>query len=385
MDQLTRSNMTRREFGLAALALGAGIAGRTAAQGSTAQSPVSAAGMPTFQVDPTWPRIPNGWTLGIVSSIRVDERDHVWILRRPRSVPADQTGPPGALLEFDADGNFLQQWGGPGDGYDWPENEHSFDVDPNGFIWITGNNPNFLRSKPDQKHDDMLLKFTKTGRFVLQIGGRNRSGGVKDTKSVHEAADCAFYAKTNEIFVADGYGNRRLVVFDGATGAFKRMWGAFGRPPVDRTEVPYGAPGVFDGGEGPEHFGIVHAVRVSTDGLVYVGDRDNRRVQVFTIDGKYLKQVFINMSAGPSRTACGIAFSPDAAQRLLYVCDFDHGRIFVFDRAPLAPLGSFGAKGTARGEFVDPHYLATDSKGNLYSSETAGGRRAQRFIFKGVA
>jgi DNA-binding beta-propeller fold protein YncE len=203
---------------------------------------------------------------------------------------------------------------------------------------------------------------------------------------VHEPAECAFSRTTNEIVVADGYGNRRIVVFDAKTGAFKRMWGAFGRPPVDHPAgVPYGEPGKFDGGEGPEHFGIVHAVRVSNDGLVYVGDRDNRRIQVFTLDGKYLRQVFINMSAGPSRTACGITFSPDAPQRFMYVADFDHGHVFVYDRRTLAPVGSFGEKGKRVGEFVDPHYLATDSRGNLYTSETAGGRRAQKFLFKGVA
>ena len=373
--------MTRREFGGAVLAVGTALTGRAA---SAAGQGVAPAGMPKFEVDPAWPKIPNGWTLGIVSSIRVDERDHVWLLRRPRSLQGDQKGPAAAVLEFDADGNYLQGFGGPGPGYDWPENEHSFDVDPNGFVWITGNNPNFGRTQPNAIHDDMLLKFSKTGRFVLQIGGRNKSGGVKDTMSVHEAADCAFHAKSNEIFVADGYGNRRVIVFDGNSGKFKRMWGAFGRAPVDTVETPYGAPGKFDGGEGPEHFGIVHAVRVSNDGLVYVGDRDNRRVQVFTLDGKYLKQVFVNMAAGPSRTACGLAFSPDARQRFLYVCDFEHGLVFVFNRDGLAPIGSFGAKGRAAGQFMDPHYMATDSKGNLYTSETAGGRRAQKFLFKGV-
>ncbi len=380
---MNRLTMTRREFGVAALAVGATLT-RPATAGA-AQSPAPPfAGMPTFQVDAAWPKIPNNWILGIVSSIRVDEQDHVWILRRPRSVRADTNGLTQAVLEFDADGNFLQGWGGPGDGFDWPENEHSFDVDPNGFVWITGNHPNFGRTMPDQKHDDMLLKFTRTGKFVLQIGGRNRSGGVKDTTSVHEAADCCFYRKTNEIFVADGYGNRRVIVFDGNSGQFKRMWGAFGRPPTDDIETPFGAPGKFDRGEGPEHFGIVHAVHVSNDGFVYVGDRDNRRVQVFTVDGKYLRQVFVNMAAGPSRTACGIALSRDASQRFLYVCDFDHGNVFVFNRATLTPIGSFGTKGNASGQFVDPHYLATDSKGNLYSAETAGGRRAQKFIFKGL-
>lgn len=375
--------LTRRRFGVAALALGAAIGRRRGVEAAPSQ----AAGLgraPTFEVDPSWLKIPNNWVFGPVTSIRVDERDHVWILQRPRSVPSElqaRVAPP--VLEFDPEGRYLRGWGGPGDGYDWPENEHGFDLDPNGFVWIAGNNPNFARSRPNQRYDDMLLKFSKSGRFVLQIGGRNRSKGNQDTTSVHEPAECAFSVKTNEIVVADGYGNRRVVVFDGTTGTFRRMWGAFGRQPVDHpADVPFGEPGRFDGGEGPEHFGIVHAVRVSNDGLVYVGDRDNRRVQVFTLEGKYLKQVFVNMTAGPSRTACGITFSPDAQQRLMYVCDFQHGLVFIFDRVTLAPLGSFGSQGKAPGQFVDPHYLATDSKGNLYTAETAGGRRAQKFVIK---
>ena len=376
--------ISRREFGAATLAVGAGLRGAPVGGAAPAQTSPAGRAAPTFEVDRAWLTIPNNWVFGPVTSIRVDEQDHVWILQRPRSVPSDQrarVAPP--VLEFDAQGRYLRGWGGPGAGYDWPENEHGFDLDPNGFVWITGNNPNFGRSRPDQSYDDMLLKFSKSGKFVLQIGGRNRSKGNQDTTSVHEPAECAFSAKTNEIVVADGYGNRRVVVFDGGTGKFKRMWGAFGRPPVEHpASVPFGEPGKFDGGEGPEHFGIVHAVRLSNDGHVYVGDRDNRRVQVFTLDGKYLKQVFVNMAAGPSRTACGIAFSPDAQQRIMYVADFEHGIVFMFDRATLAPLGSFGTKGKEVGQFADPHYLATDSKGNLYVAETAGGKRAQKFRIK---
>jgi hypothetical protein len=343
-----------------------------------------------------------------VTSVRVDEQDHVWVLCRPRSVPEAQraqAAPP--VLEFDTDGNFLRGWGGPGAGYDWPTNEHGFTDDPNGFIWIAGNNPNFGGSRPNATFDDMLLKFSKDGKFVLQIGGRDTCSGNKDTKNVHSPADCAFSQKTHEIFVADGYGNRRVAVFDGNTGTFRRMWGAFGKPPVDRdtgrtpgqpgeADYPsYGAPGDFDIGEGPEHFGIVHAIRISKDGQVYVGDRDNRRVQVFTLDGKYLKQVFINPWAGPSRTACGITFSPDAQERFMYVCDFDHGRIFIYDRKTLAALGSFGTQvpkerrketlAKSIGAFVDPHFSATDSTGSLYVAETAGGQRVQKFTFKGIA
>ena len=390
MDRLT---MTRRQFGMAALAVGATFADRTPAEAAAAQSPRPAKGTPIFQVDPNWPKIPNSWVFGPVTSIRVDERDHVWILQRPRSVAPEHKGheaPP--VLEYGADGNFLRGWGGPGAGYDWPENEHGFEV-ADGFVWIVGNNPNFGRSRPNQTFDNMLVKFSTSGKFALQIGGRNRVERASDTTALGEPADCCFHK--GEIFVADGYGNRRLIVFDGNTGKFKRMWGAFGRPPEDQPKnVPFGAPGVFDSGEGPELFGIVHAVRVSKDGMVYVGDRDNRRVQVFTLEGKYLRQVFINMAAGPSRTACGITFSGDAQQRIMYVCDFDHGVVFAYDRATLALLGSMGVPhaigsgskgGRTPGELIDPHYLATDSHGNLYSSETAGGRRAQKFIFKGFA
>lgn len=380
---MTPRNITRRTFGAAALAAGTAFKRAIEAEASAAQASPSG-GVPAFEVEPSWLKIPNNWVFGPVTSIRVDEQDHVWILQRPRSVPSDlraRAAPP--VLEFDAGGHYLRGWGGPGDGYDWPENEHGFDLDPNGFVWITGNNPNFGRSRPNQVYDDMLLKFSKSGKFVLQIGGRNASKGNHDTTSVHEPAECAFAPTTNEVVVADGYGNRRVVVFDGKTGTFKRMWGAFGRPPVEHpAHVPFGEPGTFDGGEGPEHFGIVHAVRVSRDGHVYVGDRDNRRVQVFTLDGKYLKQVFVNMAAGPSRTACGIAFSPDPQQRIMYVADFEHGMVFMFDRVTLSALGSFGRQGKNVGELVDPHYLATDSKGNVYTAETAGGRRAQKFRLK---
>jgi DNA-binding beta-propeller fold protein YncE len=387
----TGEGLTRRAFARVTLAIGAAAAGLSEPVFGQGVSREQAVGVPKFEVDAAWPRIPNKWIFGPVTSIRVDEQDHVWILQRPRSVRPEEkahVAPPG--LEFDTGGNFLRGWGGPGEGYDWPENEHGFDLDPNGFVWITGNNPNFGGSKPDQTYDDMLLKFSKSGKFVLQVGGRNRyttnknSGSAKDTTCVHEPAECAYYRKTNEIFVADGYGNRRVIVFDGNSGKFKRMWGAFGQPPADQpANENYGEPGKFDG-EGPDHFGIVHAVRVSNDGFVYVGDRDNRRVQVFTLDGKYLKQVFVNMAAGPSRTACGVTFSPDAHQQYMYVCDFDHGIVFVFNRETLALLGSFATKGKASGQLVDPHYLATDSKGNVYSAETAGGRRAQKFTFKGV-
>ena len=251
---MERRTISRREFGAAALAVGAGVSREWRADAAQA---APARGLPRFQVDALWPKIPNNWAFGPVTSIRVDEQDHVWILQRPRSVQGDQKGreaPP--VLEFDADGNFLNGWGGPGERLRLARQRARVRSGSERLRLDLGNNPNFGRTQPNQNYDDMLLKFTMSGRFVLQVGGRNRSGGVKDTTSVHEPAECAFSRKTNEIVVADGYGNRRVIVFDGNSGAFKRMWGAFGRPPVDQPRACRTAsPGSSTAAKGPSTSG----------------------------------------------------------------------------------------------------------------------------------
>jgi DNA-binding beta-propeller fold protein YncE len=298
----------------------------------------------------------------------------------------DQFVPP--VLEFDAAGNFIQGWGGPGEGYDWPEIEHGIYVDPKGFVWLGGNG----------KTDNHLVKFTKAGKFVMQIGRKSQSKGNKDTQNVKEAADTFVYAKTNELFVADGYGNNRVIVFDADTGAFKRMWGAFGKEPVDvppstAAKVPESLriPAKEATGPGPEHFNTVHGVRVSNDGLVYVSDRGGKRVQVFTLEGKYLTQVFIDRwcevphCGANGHTAASTAFSNDPAQRFLYVASRSPARIWVLDRKTLEPLDSFGRPGVAPGEFYILHHLNVVSKGNLYVSEVQDGKRIQKFVFKGIA
>src|SRR5262245_49711129 len=188
--------------------------------------------MPVFEVDPSWPKIPNNWTIGHVSSVAVDKRDHVFLLHRPNTIPEDRRGrsaPP--VLEYDAKGVFVTAWGGPAAGYDWPDSEHGIAVDYKDNVWIGGSAP--VAPSLRMLDDDMLLKFDKKGKFLLQIGGRDKSGGNKDTKSVHQSADVYVWPKTNEAFVADGYGNRRVIVFDADTGAFKRMWGAFSNEPID--------------------------------------------------------------------------------------------------------------------------------------------------------
>jgi hypothetical protein len=337
--------------------------------------------MPVFQVDPSWPKLPNDWVLGIVSSVAVDRHDNVWILHRPRTV-ADtlkaHAAPP--VLEFAPDGKFVNAWGGDGQGYEWPVTEHGITVDGKDVVWIGGSGIT----------DDMLLKFTTQGKFLKQFGARGKSTGNADQKNLNRSADVFIYQKTNEAFVADGYGDRRVIVFDADTGAFKRMWGAFGNPPD--ANPPSSSPAVAppardtDGPGAPQFGNPVHAVKISTDGLLYVADRSNRRVQVFTPDGKYLTQVFINRSIAASNgTAAGLAFSPDPQQQFLYVADLGNSRIAVLDRKTLQVLYQFGSHGAAPGDFQTPHHLAVDSKGNLYTAEVNPGNRAQKFLFKGLS
>ena len=249
--------------------------------------------LPTFEVDASWPKVPAKWKLGDASSIAFDEHDNVFVLHRPRTLPPEQAAmaaPP--VMVFDPAGNFIKAWGGAGSGFDWPEREHGIHIDHKGFVWIGGNNcPTSGLAGLKPLADDALLKFTQDGKFVLQIGHSTQSKGNADTANVHRAADAWVHRKTNELFVADGYGNHRVIVFDADTGAFKRMWGAFGNKPVDDDHCEIVTPKSFPDGPGPDQFSVVHAIRVAHDGTVYVADREYRRVQMFAPDGKFLKQL----------------------------------------------------------------------------------------------
>jgi hypothetical protein len=373
--------------------LGAAIAVAMVATGQTQWEPNAFAQtrpqreVPKFQVDPSWPKLPEKWVWGQVSSVSVDDRDHAWILQRPNTIRDDQKGraaPP--VLEFDAAGNFVQGWGGPGEGYDWPEIEHGIYVDPKGYVWVGGNG----------KTDHHLVKFTKAGKFVMQIGKKGESKGNNDTHNVNMAADTFVHTKTNELFVADGYGNKRIIVFDADTGAYKRHWGAFGKEPSDakqaKSKIPESAriPAKEETGPGPDQFVMpVHAARVSNDDLVYVSDRGGKRVQVFTLEGKFVAQTFIDRwceapHCGNGQTVASTAFSHDKEQRFLYVASRSPARIWVLDRKTLQPLDSFGRLGVAPGEFYVLHHMNTDSKGNLHTTEVQDGKRAQKFVFKGL-
>jgi DNA-binding beta-propeller fold protein YncE len=343
-------------------------------QGAPAASAAQQA--PKFQVDPSWPSIPNNWQFGQVASVAVDADDHVWVLQRPGTLAPEEkprAAPP--LLEFDAAGAFVQAWGGPGDGYDWPSSEHGVYVDPAGYVWIGGNGEN----------DHHVLKFTKAGRFVMQIGRPGQSKGNADTANLNQPADAFVFSKTNELFVADGYGNRRIIVFDATTGRFKRMWGAFGNVPSDAPPNP--APADADPNGAPQFVQPVHAARVSNDGLVYVSDRGGKRVQVFTIEGKFVDQVFIGRECrtpecGNGTTAASTAFSADPDQRFLYVANRSQAKVMVFDREHLRLLDAFGGWGSAPGEFGTLHHMASDSRGNLYVTEVTPLRPENRRIQK---
>jgi len=361
---------------------------------------VPAGEVPMFQVDPSWPKLPSKWVFGYVSGITVDAQDHIWVLHRPRTIKPEHKGraaPP--VLEFDAAGNFIQGWGGPGEGYEWFSTEHGVSIDQKGFVWLTGSGTGGA-----DPADDHILKFTKAGKFVLQIGRKGQSKGNTDPNNVHGAADVALYPKTNEIFVADGYGNKRVIVFDADTGKFKRMWSAFGNPPTDQPPAKPAAAAAASSGppppqEGPgAQFDLVHAARVSNDGLVYVCDRSNRRLQVFTPDGKFVTQLYLSKDFnGP--TASRTAFSPDPEQRILYVIDRSNVEIVALERKTLRRLGSFGGSGcpitpagapgscetAPPGKFGILHDIATDSKGNIYTAESLDARRAQKLVFKGMS
>jgi len=332
----------------------------------------TAASVPTFEADPSWPKVPAKWKLGDASSIAIDAKDNVWVLHRPRTLKPEEAAmaaPP--VIVFDTAGNYIKAWGGPGKGYEWPEREHGIHIDYKGFVWLGGNNcpTNGLPGlKPVA--DDQLLKFTQDGKFVMQIGHSNQSKGNGDTANLHRPADVWVYPPTNELFIADGYGNHRIAVFDADRGTFKRMWGAFGNKPVDDDHCQIVTQSSFSD-PGPQQLSIVHAIRVANDGTVYVADREYRRVQMFTKEGKFLKQL-VRTSEPFARD---LALSPD--QQFLYV---GGGKgIFVVDRKTLEIVGNIEPPGIIGAG----HQIATDSKGNLYIAQTTAG--LQKLTFKGMS
>jgi len=341
-----------------------------------------AGGVPMFEVDPSWPKFDGNWLFGSIGGVFVDpSNDHVWVLNRPRTVQNDENYaaqkppvadccvPPPFVMEFDSNGKFLKSWGGPGTGFEWPLNEHGLSIDAKGNFWIAGNG----------KGDAQVLKFDRNGKFLLQIGHFGKSNGSNDTENFASPTKATYYAKTNEVFVTDGYINRRVAVFDADTGQYKRHWGAYGKKPDDsvpRERTYDGAP--------PQQFLLVHDVQISNDDLLYIADRSNNRVQVFRPDGTFVKEAFVAREVRtPTGTAVTLAFSPDKAQRFLYVTSGDQ-KIRILDRQSLQVLGTVGRLGYYAGQFNHITDIAVDSKGNIYTGENEG-RRVQKFIYKGMS
>jgi DNA-binding beta-propeller fold protein YncE len=372
---------------------------------ATAQSPQA----PTFQVEPFWPRpLPNHWLFGSITGVAVDSRNHVWVVHRgaaslnARTEMGAAANPPTAetccipapaILQFDPSGKVVSHWGGPGQGYDWPQSPGGIAVDGKGNVWIAAAGPadplpgarpsrrsgQTSTPAPPPPPDAHVLKFSADGRFVLQIGKAGKTDGSNSTMGLHRPTAVDVDIAAGEVYVADGIVNRRIVVFDAGTGAYKRHWGAYGAKPDDADIGPY------DPASPPaKQFRVPGCVKLSKDGLVYVCDRRNNRIQVFRKDGTFLKEAFVAKTTRGEGSVWSIAFSSDPQQRYLYVADGSNQKVWILGRQALEVVSSVGAGGRWPGHFFGVASVAVDASGNLYTGETYEGKRLQKFAFKGI-
>ncbi|HEX2487807.1 MAG TPA: hypothetical protein VHR27_00305 [Blastocatellia bacterium] len=353
---------------------------------------------PIFKVDPLWPKpLPNHWVLGSVTGVAVDARDHIWITHRGAdSLGNNEKGailnpptgccvPAPQVLEFDQAGNLISHWGGPGDGFEWPQSTGAISIDHKGNVWIAaagqpepaaGRAAAPTTPRPQDAH---VIKFSRTGQFLLQIGRAGKVEGSDGKTGLNRPAIARVDPAANEVYVGDGFGNRRVVVFDADTGAYKRHWGAYGEKPDDATLGPY------DSNAPPaKQFRTVSGVAIAKDGLVYVCDRQNDRIQVFEKNGKFMKEAFVSKTTLGDGSVWDIAFSHDPQQRFLYVADGHDKKVFIMRRESLEVVSSFGAGGRMPGQFYGVGSIAVDSKGNVYTGETYEGKRVQKFVYKGL-
>jgi len=336
---------------------------------------------PVFAFDPDWPReLPNDWILGSITGVFVDALDHVWVTHLPETLTPEEAGavqdppiatccvPAPAVLELDGDGNVLQAWGRPQDDISvYPRNPHGIFVDHNDYVWVG----TYMHHR--------VMKFTRDGTLVMTIGAYDRNAGSNDTTFLGGPAGIWVDPETNEAYIADGYRNRRVIVFDGATGAYLRHWGAYGARPEDDRE-----PGDRDpGGPPPRQFSTVHGIVGSRDGMIYVADRRGNRIQVFRHDGTFVDERIVAPETRASGSAFVIALSPDAEQTWLYLADGTNHKVWTLRRADLEIVGSFGRGGHQAGHFLRPHGMSVDSRGSLYVGEASTGRRVQRFTVGG--
>ncbi|MBM3740759.1 MAG: hypothetical protein FJW39_33860 [Acidobacteria bacterium] len=395
---LTRTHFTGAALGAAILALAAGswfFQERAAVEAANPQGP-------KFEVDPFWPKpLPNHWVIGATIGVAVDPKDHVWIIHRASSLEAKEQyatwnpkaaeccAPAPPVLEFDQAGNLVGHWGGPGEGYNWPVSNHGIDVDHKGNVWIGGNGrgkqnaalpTDESRMGDGPVHDSFVLKFTQSGKFLMQIGKPNQGKGSNDPEHLKLPAKTLVDPKTNELYVADGYGNRRVIVFDADTGKYKRHWGAYGNKPDDAQLPPYNPKDP----PSKQFRTPVHGVALSNDGLLYVCDRTNDRIQVFKTDGTYVKETWVEKNTLGDGSTFDVSLSRDPQQKFLYVADGTNMKVHVLNRDTLEIVATFGGGGRQPGQFYAVHSIATDSKGNLYTTETYRGQRVQKFRYKGM-
>jgi hypothetical protein len=370
---------------------------------TTEEAPhIGEGGLPQFELVKGWPKLPSKWKMGFGSDIQADSHGNIWILSRPRglahprSAAPDLTSTPAPpVMEFDNDGNFIQGWGGEsGPGYQWPSNEHGISIDEKGFVWITGNADGTENNPANLPNDNQILKFTNDGKFVMAIGKSGQTGS-NSTDVLKGATGIRYYAKRNEVFVSDGYGNNRIIVFDADTGKMKRMWGAYGNRPIDRDQRPHIVPpapnelcpmvcGIW---MTFQQFELPHDVLISSDDLVYVSDRGNKRVQVFTIDGRFIAEQFFGLDSKYPLQARSVAFSPD--ERFLYVSGTPV--TYIVNRKTLEILGSF-VTGAAQ-EHPAGHKISADMFNNVYEVQAevtgadakSGATGAYKFGFKGYS
>jgi DNA-binding beta-propeller fold protein YncE len=335
-------------------------------------------GVPTFTVDPTWPHeMPDQWILGSVTGVFVDSRDHVWVTHLPETLTPEEIAavqdppigsccvPAPAVIEFDAEGNVVQGWGDPAQDISvYPRNPHGIFVDHNDFVWVG-----------TYRHH-RVMKFTRAGELVMTIGEYDKNGGSDDQRLLGGPAGIWVDPASNEVFIADGYRNRRVVVFDGESGAYLRHWGAYGEAPDDEYDFPDRDPD----GPPPRQFSTVHGLTGSRDGLIYVADRRGNRVQVFDQSGAFVAERIVAPETLASGSAFVIQLSPDPAQRWLYLADGTNHKIWILRRNDLEIVGSFGRGGRQLGQMIRPHGMGIDSEGNLYVGEASTGRRVQKFI-----
>jgi hypothetical protein len=370
-----------RRWTTTAAAVAMGLAMAAAGGVGTTAEQATPGGGPTFRIDPSWPQeFPNHWVMGAITGVFVDAKDHVWITHLPETLTEEelyeeQTPPMGTcckaaptVLELDQNGKLVQGWGEKAkeDPANWPRNPHGIFVDHNDFVWIG----TYMHHR--------VMKFTRDGKLVLSIGEYDKNAGSNDTRLLGGPSGIWVDPKTNEVFISDGYRNRRVVVLDGATGAYKRHWGAYGNPPDDTEKFD---PKTMMSGALPKQFSTPHGLTGSNDGRIYVADRRGNRIQVFEQSGKYLSEKVIAPATLSSGSAFVIVLSKDPQQQWLYLADGTNHKVWVLRRSTLEVVGEFGRGGRQLGQFLRPHGMSIDSKGHLYVGEASTGRRIQRFLF----